>query len=82
MAQQHKVKVYSTKTCSYCSMEKDFLRKHKIQFEDVDVSNNQEAANEMVKKSGQMGVPVTEIDGYIVVGFDKEKLKNLLDIKE
>ena len=78
----HKVKVYSTKTCPYCDMEKDFLREHKIEFEDIDVSVNQEAANEMVEKSGQMGVPVTEIDGEIVVGFDKERLKRLLNIKE
>lgn len=81
MAQNHKVKVYSTKTCVYCSMEKDFLRQNKIEFEDVDVSNDQKAANEMVKKSGQMGVPVTEVDGKIVIGFDKEKLKKLLGIK-
>lgn len=62
-------------------MEKDFLKQNKIEFEDVDVSNDQKAANEMVKKSGQMGVPVTEIDGEIVVGFDKEKLKKILGIK-
>jgi len=77
-----KVKVYSTKTCHYCDIEKEFLKKHNIEFESIDVSENQEAANEMVEKSGQMGVPVTEIDGEIVVGFDKEKLKKLLDIKE
>lgn len=81
MAQKHKVKVWSSKTCPYCTQEKDFLKEHKIEFEDIDVSANQEAANEMVEKSGQMGVPVTDIDGEIVVGFDKEKLKKLLDIK-
>ncbi len=81
MAQKHKVKVWSTKSCPYCTMEKDFLKQSKIQFEDIDVSTDQKAANEMVEKSGQMGVPVTEIDGKIVVGFDKEKLKKLLDIK-
>lgn len=82
MAQQHKVKVYSTKTCTYCNMEKEFLKQNKIEFKDIDVSNDQDAANEMIEKSGQMGVPVTEIDGKIVVGFDKEKLKKLLGIKE
>ncbi len=81
MAQQPKVRVHSTKACPYCVMEKDFLREHKIQFEDIDVSADQKAADEMVEKSGQMGVPVTEIDGEIVVGFDKEKLKKLLGIK-
>lgn len=79
--QKRKIKVFLTKTCPYCTMEKDFLKENKIEFEDVDVSVNQKAANEMVKKSGQMGVPVTEIDGEIVVGFDKEKLKKILGIK-
>lgn len=79
--QKHKIKIYSTKTCPYCTIEKDFLKENKIEFEDVDVSDDQKAANEMVKKSGQMGVPVTEIDGEIVVGFDKEKLKKILGIK-
>lgn len=82
MVQKHKVKVYSTKACPYCVMEKDFLKAHKVAFEDIDVSANQEAANEMIEKSGQMGVPVTDVDGEIVVGFDKEKLKKLLGIKE
>jgi glutaredoxin-like YruB-family protein len=76
-----KVKVYSTPACPYCYVLKDFLREHKIEFEDVDVSTDQQAAEEMIRKSGQMGVPVTEIDGEIVVGFDKEKLEKLLNIK-
>ena len=76
-----KVKVFSTSSCPYCKMEKDFLKEHKIEFEDIDVGADQEAAQEMVEKSGQMGVPVTDIDGEIVVGFDKDKLKKLLDIK-
>jgi len=79
---KHKVRVFSTVSCPYCHMEKDWLKEHKIEFEDIDVSSNQEAANEMVEKSGQMGVPVTDIDGEMVVGFDKERLKKLLDIKE
>jgi len=76
-----KIKVYSTPACPYCYALKDFLREHKIEFEDIDVSANQEATEEMIQKSGQMGVPVTEIDGEIVVGFDKEKLEKLLNIK-
>ena len=76
-----KVKVYSTPVCPYCYALKDFLREHKIEFEDIDVSTDQQAAEEMIRKSGQMGVPVTEIDGEIVVGFDKEKLEKLLNIK-
>ena len=76
-----KIKVYSTPACPYCYALKDFLREHKIEFEDVDVSTDQQVAEEMIRKSGQMGVPVTEIDGEIVVGFDKEKLEKLLNIK-
>jgi len=76
-----KIKVYSTPACPYCYALKDFLREHKIEFEDIDVSADPKAAEEMIRKSGQMGVPVTEIDGEIVVGFDKEKLEKLLNIK-
>ncbi len=82
MDEKKKIKIYSTSTCPYCSMEKDWLREHNIEFEEIDVSQDQEAANEMVEKSGQMGVPVTEVDGELVVGFDKEKLKQLLGIHE
>ena len=82
MVEKHKVKVWSTKSCPYCTMEKDWLKEHKIVFEAIDVSEDREAANEMVKKSEQMGVPVAEVDGEIVIGFDKEKLKKLLGIKE
>jgi glutaredoxin len=61
---------------------KEFLKKHNIEFEDIDVSKDEKALKEMIKKSGQMGVPVVEIDGEIVVGFDKEKICKLLNIKE
>jgi glutaredoxin-like YruB-family protein len=75
------VKVYSTPGCPYCITLKMFLKEHNIEFEDIDVSKDEKAVEEMVKKSGQMGVPVVEIDGEIVVGFDKEKISKLLDIK-
>lgn len=74
------VKIYSTSTCPYCKMVKQFLKENNIEFEDVDVASNQTAAQEMVKKSGQMGVPVLDIDGQIVVGFDKGKIKQLLGL--
>lgn len=80
--QQPKVRVYSTVSCPYCVTLKEFLKKHNIEFEDIDVSQDKEAAEEMIKKSGQMGVPVVDIDGQIVVGFDKEKISQLLNIKE
>ena len=76
------VKVYSTLTCPYCFTLKEFLKKNNIEFEDIDVSQDKKALEEMVRKSGQMGVPVVEIDGEIVVGFDKEKISKLLNIKE
>jgi len=76
------VKVYSTSTCPYCLTLKEFLKEKNIEFEAIDVSQNKEALDEMVKKSGQMGVPVLDIDGQIVVGFDKEKISELLNIKE
>ncbi len=74
------VKVYSTSTCPYCAMAKAFLKEKNIPFEDVDVGANPEAANEMIEKSGQMGVPVIEIDGKIIVGFNKEAISQELGI--
>ena len=76
------IKVYSTPTCPYCVTLKNFLKEKNFEFEDIDVSANPGAAQEMIQKSGQMGVPVVDIDGQIVVGFDREKIINLLDIHE
>ncbi|MBI4447990.1 glutathione S-transferase N-terminal domain-containing protein [Candidatus Woesearchaeota archaeon] len=78
---KQKVVVYSTPTCTYCVMAKDFLKEHNIKFENIDVSENRKAAEEMVEKSGQMGVPVIEIGKQIIVGFDKEAIKKALNIK-
>lgn len=75
------VKVYSSPSCPYCFTLKEFLKEHNIEFEEVDVSQNKEAREEMMKKSGQLEVPVVEIDGQIVVGFDKEKISKILNIK-
>jgi len=76
-----KVKVFSTPSCPYCVTLKEFLKEHNIEFEDIDVSQDKIASDEMIEKSGQMGVPVIEIDGEIVVGFDKEKITKLLNIQ-
>ena len=76
-----KIKVYSTITCPYCVALKEFLKEKGFQFEDIDVGQDEKAAQEMIEKSGQMGVPVVEIDGEIVIGFDKEKISKLLGIK-
>ncbi|MCM8789469.1 MAG: glutaredoxin family protein [Candidatus Omnitrophica bacterium] len=74
------VKVYSTPTCPWCARTKQFLRENNISYQDLDVSSNQQAAAEMVKISGQLGVPVLDIDGEIIVGFDKEKIRKALGI--
>ena len=75
-----KVIVYSTPTCPYCVMAKDYLSENKVKFEDVDVASDQVKAQEMVAKSGQMGVPVLDVEGEIIVGFDKGRLANLLGL--
>ena len=77
---QPKVRVFSTPSCPYCFTLKEFLKENNIQFEDIDVSVDQQGLTEMVNKSNQMGIPVVEIDGEIVVGFDKEKICKLLNL--
>jgi len=81
--QKHKVKIYSTPTCPYCIMAKEYLKEHKVVFEDVNVAENHEAAEEMVEKSRQRGVPVIVIDDKIVVvGFDRPALQKALGLKD
>ena len=75
-----KVKIYSTSTCPWCKKTKEFFKEKNIEYEEIDVSTNQEAQKEMIDKSGQMGVPVIDIDGEIIVGYDVEKLKNALKL--
>lgn len=72
------VTVYSTPTCTWCRATKEFLAENDIPFDDVDVSRDRMRALEMVQKSGQMGVPVIDVDGEIIVGFDRRRLKELL----
>ena len=75
-----KVTVYSTSTCPYCMRTKQFLKDNSIEFEDIDVSANQQKAQEMIEKSGQMGVPVLDVNGEIIIGFDEEAIKKALNI--
>jgi len=75
-----KIKIYTTQTCIFCQMAKEYLRGKNIEFEEIDVSKDEKAAMEMIQKSGQMGVPVIDIDGNIVIGFDREKIDELLGI--
>ena len=70
-----KVKVYSTPTCPWCVKVKEFLKEKNVEFENIDVSENEDAAKEMMEKSGQMGVPQIEINGKVIVGFDKEAIE-------
>ena len=74
------INIYSTPTCPFCIRAKQYLKDNNIQFTDYDVGADPAKAQEMMKKSGQMGVPVIEIDGNIVVGFDKEKIKEILGL--
>ncbi len=74
------VKIYSTPTCPWCLRTKQFLKDNNIAFEDYDVSVDRTKADEMVQKSGQMGVPVLDIEGQIIVGFDRERIKQALGI--
>jgi glutaredoxin-like YruB-family protein len=74
------VKVYSTTTCPWCIRAKQFLKENNIEFQNLDVSGDQLAADEMMAKTGQMGVPVLDIDGEIIIGFDKDKIKQSLGL--
>ncbi|TRZ83873.1 NrdH-redoxin [bacterium] len=76
-----KVIVYSTPTCPYCVVAKNFLKEHSIEFEAKDVAIDEKAREEMIKKTGQMGVPVIDIDGEIIINFDEGRIRKLLDIK-
>ena len=75
-----KVKIYSTPTCPFCKRAKAFFKEHNIEYEDVNVAENEKARDEMVEKSGQMGVPVIEIEKKIIVGFDEHELKKTLKV--
>lgn len=78
MNKQHTVKVFSTPTCPYCYMAKDYLKAKNISFEDIDVSRDRNQAMAMVQKSGQMGVPQLWIDDEVVVGFNTARIDQLL----
>lgn len=75
-----RVIIYSTPSCPYCIRAKQFLKENNVAFEDNDVSGDRAKAEEMMLKSGQMGVPVLDIEGEIIVGFEKEKIKSALGI--
>lgn len=82
MSSQPKVIVFSTPTCSYCNAAKRYFREKSIRFTDVDVSKDQSAARDMMRRTGQMGVPVILINNKPVLGFDRPKINQMLNIKE
>ena len=74
------VTIYSTPTCHFCHMAKEFFKENKVPFTDHDVSADGNARNEMIEKSGQMGVPVIYIGDEMVIGFDEDKLREALGL--
>ncbi len=79
---QPRVIVFSTPTCTYCNAAKRYFREKGIRFNDVDVSRDMAGAREMVRRSGQQGVPVIDIGGRIVVGFNRPVIDQLLGLRE
>ena len=77
-----KVKVYSSSTCPYCEILKEFLKDKGVKFEAIDISQDGTAQKYIFEKTGKMAVPVTEIDDEIVIGFDREKIVKLLNLKD
>ena len=81
-ASERKVRLFSTPSCAYCFTLKEFLKEHNVSFEEIDVSQDEKNRDYIIEKTGKMEAPVVEIDGEIVVGFDKEKIVKLLNIVE
>jgi glutaredoxin-like YruB-family protein len=79
---QKRVVVYTTPSCSWCTTLKNYLKSNQIRYIEIDVSRNQQAAEDMVRKSGQQGVPQTDIEGEIIVGFDRNRINNILGIQQ
>lgn len=76
------IKLYTTPTCPYCKLVKDYFKERNADYSEVDVANDSSAANEMVKLSGQMGVPVIDVDGRVIVGWNKNALDEVLGTKQ
>jgi glutaredoxin-like YruB-family protein len=74
------VRVFSTPSCPYCVALKGYLKERNVEFQDIDVSQDLEAQKEMIERSGQYGVPVIDINGEIIVGFNQERIKQLLKL--
>ena len=79
---QHKVTIYSTPTCVYCKMAKEFFAKNGVHYEEHNVASDLKARQDMVEKSQQLGVPVIEVDDNIIIGFDQRTLEQVLELKK
>ncbi|MDI6721518.1 MAG: Uxx-star family glutaredoxin-like (seleno)protein [Candidatus Aenigmarchaeota archaeon] len=77
----HNVTIYTTSTCHFCKLAKEFFQQNSVKYKEINVEDDEKAAEEMIEKSGQMGVPVIDIDGKIIVGFDRSAIKKALGIK-
>lgn len=77
----HSVTIYSTPSCVYCRLAKQYFKENNVDFQEIDVAADQQKAEEMIEKSGQLGVPVIEIDKEVIVGFDKPKIQKALGLK-
>lgn len=78
----HKVTIYSTPTCVYCKMAKEFFAKNGVAYEEHNVASDMKAREDMVEKSNQLGVPVIEVDDNIIIGFDQRTLEQVLGLKK
>jgi len=76
---QKTIKIYTLEWCPHCNELKSYLKSKKLEFENIDVEDNEDAAEEIVEKTGQEGFPIIDIDGEILIGFDKNKIETLLN---
>lgn len=79
-AAKHRVLVFTTSTCSWCNRAKAYLRERKVQFREINIERDPQAAKDLVRRTGQMGVPVIEIDGRPIVGFDRQAVDRALGL--
>ncbi len=75
------VKIYTTPTCVYCKMAKEFFTKNNVPYQELNVASDDQARQDMIKKSHQMGVPVIDVAGEIIVGFNRQELERALELK-
>ncbi|HVN26420.1 MAG TPA: glutaredoxin domain-containing protein [Candidatus Paceibacterota bacterium] len=82
MTTAHKVTIYSTPSCVYCKMAKEFFAKNGVSYEELNVASDAKAREDMIEKTQQLGVPVIQVDDNIIIGFDQRTLEQVLDLKK